>query len=78
MRVRNRPNAAEMLAAHPEIVISEPTKMAWKNGKNYLAMINQSILRSAWEKDSLLLNGQSSSRNQLYWDRNASKCRLLL
>ena len=28
MRVRNRPGAAEMLAAHPDLVISEPTK--WK------------------------------------------------
>ena len=34
MRVRNRPGAAEMLAAHPDLVISEPTK--WRGKWNEL------------------------------------------
>ena len=34
MRVRNRPGAAEMLAAHPNFVISDPT--LWKGKWNEL------------------------------------------
>ncbi len=57
MRVRNRPGAAEMLAAHPDLVISDPTN-GKGNGTNYLEMINQSILRLVWEKDSSSLEWQ--------------------
>ena len=32
MRVRNRPGAAEMLAAHPNFVISDPTLWKGKTG----------------------------------------------
>ena len=51
MRVRNRPGAAEMLAAHPNFVISE-------NGMNCLETIIQSTLRLEWGKASSLLEWQ--------------------
>ena len=55
MRVRNRPGAAEMLAAHPNFVISDPT--LWK-GMNCLETIIQSTLRLEWGKASSLLEWQ--------------------
>lgn len=60
MRVRNRPGAAEMLAAHPNFVISDPT--LWKeNGMNCLKTIIQSTLRLVWERPVHHWNGKSPS-----------------
>lgn len=54
---RNRPGAAEMLAAHPNFVISDPT--LWKGKWNELfENDHQSTLRLVWGKASSSLEWQ--------------------
>lgn len=53
MRVRNRPGAAEMLAARPEYVVQDPE--AWKGRwSERFETITQFILKLVWEKVSSL------------------------
>lgn len=73
MRVRNRPGAAEMLAAHPNFVISDPT--LWKeNGMNCLKTIIQSTLRLVWGKASSSLEWQKPILKSIILSRNAGQC----
>ncbi len=68
MRVRKRAGAKELIEAHPQYVVAEPIE--WKGRwHERLAMIIRAHRDRHGKRSIYYGNGESSSRNQLYWGR---------